>query len=559
MKLASIAAVQGPGLFSPLADSGVRTRGVVTGNTRKGFFLQDPDTEHDPDCSHGLFVFTRRDHPATGALVEVEGKVFDFVATENDRPTTQLVAKRTKLLRKKGPQIQPVWLDAALLSCDPAELALRLNRLEGMLVGIEAGSELVAGSNPFGDYVALPPRMDLARTPHGGVLIDPGQPQRWLPGFRITDYANAPRLNVGARLIRAVIGPLNYRSSAYQVAVPRDTGFRLEFEEREVELPPSRTATEHELSILTLNGFNLDPHVERPAFVHDPKRDIDDDVGDGRYRALAHDVVHRAGSPDLIALQEIQDDDGAEITETVDAARNYGELIQAIEREKGPTYRWADVPPVANADGGQPGGNIRNGFLFDPARVELIEGTLARIGEDDPPFDDSRKPLVAHFRHVGSGLRLAVINVHLASKRHQHPIFAPERPGFDPRESQRIEQARLIREQLLELQRAGHVWYVTGDFNDYEFSETLRTVTGEESVNLVDLLPADERYDYNHRGTSEALLHAVVPRELAGEGRATYQILHGNELLGVTPGTQGERATDHAYGLARLTLSADEG
>ena len=149
---------------------------------------------------------------------------------------------------------------------------------------------------------------------------------------------------------------------------------------------------------------------------------------------------------------------------------------------------------------------------------------------------------------------LAAINVHLASKRHQHPPFAPDRPGFDPRQEMRGEEARLIRRELLRLQEQGLDWYVTGDFNDYEFSETLKTVLGEESVNLVESLPADGRYDYNHRGLSEALLHAVVSRRQAEEGRAAYEILHGNELLGVHPGRPGERPTDHAYGLARLTV-----
>ncbi|RKZ10491.1 hypothetical protein DRQ32_07110, partial [bacterium] len=210
--------------------------------------------------------------------------------------------------------------------------------------------------------------------------------------------------------------------------------------------------------------------------------------------------------------------------------------------------------PTAGADGGQPGGNIRNGFLFDSARVELVEGSLRRLGESDPAFEDSRKPLVARFRHLETGARVTVFNLHLASKRHQYSTFAPDRPSFDSRETQRIAQARLIREALLELHREGHDYYVTGDFNDYEFSETLRTMLGDESTNLVDTLPAPERYDYIHRGTSEALLHALVPRSLADAGRAEYEILHGNELLGVAPGTLGERATDHAYGLARLRM-----
>ena len=360
---------------------------------------------------------------------------------------------------------------------------------------------------------------------------------------------------MGARLRAPVVGPLNYRAQAYQIAMPRGRDVRLHFDDREVDPRPGHLrSTKSAMTVMTLNGFNLDPRIERAAFVKDPGRDIDDDVGDGRYHMLAHDAVHRAHAPDLIALQEIQDDDGAEITDTVDATRNYRTLTQAIAREGGPDYLAAEIAPTANADGGQPGGNIRNGFLYDPERLELVDGTLRRIGDEDEAFYDSRKPLVGRFRHRRTGATLTVFNLHLASKRHQYPVFAPEQPGFDPRAEQRQAQARAIRKELFALERSGEAYYVTGDFNDHEFSPTLRTLCADEAVNLVELLPPDQRYDYTHRGVSQALLHAVVSRELAESGRARYEILHGNELIGVTPGETGGRATDHAYAVMRVEL-----
>jgi predicted extracellular nuclease len=555
MRLTAIPEIQGTDLYSPLAGETVRTRGVVTGSTRKGYFIQvsDKDRAADDQRSQAVFVFSRRDRPPLGALVEVEGKVHDFRTGETDRPTTQIAAARSKVIRKQGPPVSPVPLDAGFLDCDTQELSLRLNRLEAMLVSIAAESTFVAPSNSFGDYVLLPPDLDLPRTPHGGVLIDPADPHRWLPGFRIVDYSRAACLNVGARLLAPVVGPLNYRAQSFQVSVPVTSGFKLQFEDHEHELDAATLRSDDaHLCILTLNGFNLDPHIERASLVHDPRRDVDDDIGDERYSALAHDVVHRANSPDIVALQEIQDDDGAEITDTVDATRNYRELTRAIKAEGGPAYSWADIPPVPNADGGQPGGNIRNAFLFDPARVELVEDSLRLLGDSTEAFEDSRKALMANFRHRATGSEVTVLNLHLASKRHQHPIFSADRPGFDPREEQRIAQAAHIRTALVDLHRAGTDYYVTGDFNDYEFSKTLRTILGEESVNLVESLGPDLRYDYNHRGMSEALLHAVVSHAQA-EG-ARYEILHGNELLGVMPGTNGGRATDHAYGLAQLRM-----
>ena len=159
MRPTPIPEIQGPTLESPLVGNTVHTRGVVTGNTRKGFFIQLPDKDRDRDDPRpaAIFVFARRNQPPLGALVEVEGKVHDFRTSETDRPTTQIAATGTKVLRKQGPPVTPVPLDAALLDCSTEELAQRLNRLEAMLVSIEAGSEFIAPSNSFGDYVLLPP------------------------------------------------------------------------------------------------------------------------------------------------------------------------------------------------------------------------------------------------------------------------------------------------------------------------------------------------------------------------------------------------------------------
>ncbi|MHC4887018.1 MAG: hypothetical protein ACYTGH_18230, partial [Planctomycetota bacterium] len=176
MKLTPIHVIQGAGVMSPLAGQTVCTRGVVTGAARKGFFIQDPVRNPDPMTSDGLFVFSRRERLPVGALVELTGRVDDFVKDENERPTTQLKLKEWTVIEPQGPAIEPVWIGAETMPEDPAALARTLNGLEGMLVGIEAGAIFIAPSNPFGDYVVAPKVDDLgsdpARTEQGGVVIE---------------------------------------------------------------------------------------------------------------------------------------------------------------------------------------------------------------------------------------------------------------------------------------------------------------------------------------------------------------------------------------------------
>ncbi|MFT4823271.1 MAG: putative extracellular nuclease [Halioglobus sp.] len=553
MKLTPINKIQGDGLWSPFGNETIRTQGIVTGHSRRGFFLQDPQPLSNPAISDGVFVYSPKRKPPTGVFLELDALVVDYASGDNGKPVTQLKMLDGKLLEEQTDPIEVFLLTAENIPLAYSELGQFLNGLEGMLLGIEAGATFIQASNPFGDYVVSLKNDALSefRTVHGGVVMDAEQSERWFPSFRIVDYADAPRLNVGATLLNTVTGPLNFRSGSYQIAV----NHQIEVKPSQISIEKTKLhPTKDQLTILTLNGFNLDVQIESADKVKNPRLDIDDDVGDGRFDSLANAVVSQAGSPDIIALQEIQDNDGAELSKEVRANKTLELLARVIRKAGGPDYAWVDLPPLLDSDGGQPGGNIRNAYLFNKSRVNLIEDSVMRLGENSAAFEESRKPLVAHFTLKGSTKPLAIINVHFASKRHQHSIFAPDKPGFDPQLSRRVQQASIVRDLILKQGADGVDYLVTGDFNDFEDSPTLHAMLGDESVNLVKSLPKLERYDYNHRGKLHVLMHAVVSKAMAANQRAEYEILHGNELLGVRPGDLGTKPSDHAYVISRIKM-----
>jgi predicted extracellular nuclease len=550
-----ISEIRGAGLLSVMAGRYVTVRGVVTGVGRRGFFIQNTRPGPDPTISDALYVFSPGWEADKGALLDVSGKVMDYVKGEHGKPVPQIKLDEVQLIKQRGPAITPFELSRENVPADSDELAIFLNGLEGMLVSIEPGQTFISPSNAFGDYVLIldadGPVADAVRTEQGGVLVDHQNPLRWYPGFRMINYARAPRLNVGSKLLSRIVGPLNYRVEAFQIAVDHP----IDVEQSHISVDRSALKPESGfLTIMTMNGFNLDMHIESGSKVKNPGQDVDDDWGDGRFHGLAQAVVSQANVPDIVALQEIQDNDGAEMTDVVDASETYRGLIKAIKQLSDVEYRWVDIAPQAYADGGQPGGSIRNGYLYNPGRVDLVEGKEKSIGLDEPVFEGSRKPLLVHFKEKDSGHELACLNVHLVSKRHQRSIFAAERPGFDARLAVRVRQAELIRDELRKLRQDGMDYYVTGDFNDTEESETLAALTGTESVNLVSHLPPTQRYDYNHRGKLQVLMHGIVPKALA-EKRAEYDIIHGNELLGVQPGNKGDRPSDHAYVIAKISMN----
>src|SRR5205814_7267535 len=83
-----------------------------------------------------------------------------------------------------------------------------------------------------------------------------------------------------------------------------------------------------------------------------------------KYDRLAGMIVTNLAAPDLVAVEEIQDNSGATDDGTVAADQTLGKLTAAITAAAGPAYTWRQINPVNDADGGQPGGNIRQVFLY---------------------------------------------------------------------------------------------------------------------------------------------------------------------------------------------------
>lgn len=559
MHIGSIRSIQGTSLYSPYAGRHIQTRGVVTSIFRKGFYIQTLGKTWDRKGSDAIFVFCLEEKPPLGSEVEVSGECVNYLKHESARPVTQIRLDTFNILGTQvsdaSANIIPVDLTYDLLPKDNTQLAKLLNSLEGMLVRLPKGSTFIAASNHFGDYVLAYPEHfledNMLRSPEGGILPSPKNPQRWFPGFRIYQKRQAKRLNIGAQLKTDIVGPLHYRVDAYQVAA--QSGF--ECEPNDIDLKKSSlTPSDGALTVMTLNGFNLDAHIEDPKYVKNTRQDVDDDWGDGRFHTLGQAIALLANNPDIVALQEIQDNDGAEITDVTDASRTYEHLIQTVEKLSGMRYKWIDINPEQGADGGQPGGNIRNGFLYNPKRVELVSAATRVLGQDLACFVGSRKPLICEFQERVSGESLTIINVHLASKRHQESIFAPANPGIDNKLAVRIAQAETVRAELMSLIEQEKAYYVTGDFNDGEHSEPLHHLIGEESENLVFLLPPEQRYDYNHRGKLQVLMHGIVPKAFVEQNKALYEIVHGNELIGVTPWAKTDKPSDHAYVMAKLML-----
>src|SRR5437879_6483783 len=169
-------------------------------------------------------------------------------------------------------------------------------------------------------------------------------------------------------------------------------------------------------------------------------------------------------SPDLIAVEEVQDNNGATDNGVVDPAITISTLITAISNAGGPTYDYRQINPVNDQDGGEPGGNIRQIFLFrtdrglsfvdrpggdstTPTIVTSASGTPqlsfspGRIDPTNTAWDSSRKPLAAEF--LFDRQRLFVIANHFNSKGGDQPLTGRFQPPTRSSEVRRHQQATI--------------------------------------------------------------------------------------------------------------------
>ncbi|MGD9482107.1 endonuclease/exonuclease/phosphatase family protein [Streptomyces sp. TRM70308] len=549
--------IQGDTRLSPLAGQRVsEVPGVVTGVRpygSRGFWFQDTTGDGDPATSEGVFVFTGSAPTVEpGDAVLVGGRVDEYTYSgtgSGNQSVTQISGARVSVVSSGNALPAPVVLDSRAvperyapegtgpegaidaLPLRPQRYALdRYESLEGMNVRVE-DARVVGPTSRYHDlWVTIEPRQN--RTERGGTRYA-GYDEQNSGRVKITSLTPVaerpfPRADTGDVLTGTTEGPLDYDQFGGYLLAARELG-----EVRSGTLRPERTRPQdrRELAVATYNVENLSPATDAATFDR-----------------LAQGIVDHLAAPDIIALEEIQDDSGPTDDGTVTAGRTLRLLTDAIAAAGGPRYAWRGIDPEDRRDGGQPGGNIRNVFLFNPERVSFVDraggdattptgvvkhrGRAAlthspgRVAPEDPAWEDSRKPLAGEFRFRGRPV--IVVANHFASKGGDQALHARFQPPRRSSEDQRHAQARVVHafvKDILSVQRTADV-VVLGDINDFEFSTTTRLLTGRGVLESAVLsLPRDERYTYVFQGNAQVLDQTLVS---PGVRRYDYDIVHLN-------------------------------
>lgn len=553
-----IADIQGAGHISPKAGQGVLgVPGIVTALAANGFYLQDPQPDADPETSDAIFVFTdAAPTVAIGDAVRVGGTVIEYrpggaatlSVTEIGSGGAGAVSVTAWTDVPAGSTITPLVLGVDRVaptanyndegtvnvdtggSFDAATDGIDFyESLEGMLVRVN-NPVTVSPTNGFGEIWVLPEGGAGATgvTARGGIAVSAADfnPERVQLDNLLASQV-FPTVDVGAQLAD-VTGVMDYAFGNFELralAAPQvDQASTLQ---REVT---TLVAAPDQLTVATFNVENLDPGD-----------------GDDKFNALANAVVNHLRAPDIINLEEVQDNDGPTNSSTVDASLTLQMLVDAIAAEGGPTYAWAQINPADDSSGGEPGGNIRVAFLYNTERVDFVEGSLVNL--EGAAFNGSRKPLVGDF--VFNGDTVTVVGNHFNSKGGDQPLFGVNQPPLLTSEVQRQQQAAIVADFVADTLAADPLAkvIVAGDLNDFEFSNPVTALEAAGMTSLIETLPANERYTYNFEGNAQTLDHLMASPELVS-------VLSGHDAVHINS-EFATQVSDHDPVVARFFIPQD--
>ena len=580
--------IQGAAHVSPLAGQTVdRVPGTVTAVRSNGFYLLDPNPDANDATSEGVFVFTSSAPTVSiGDSVLVSGTVSEFrpggsSTTNNNLSTTQIGGNPTitnlssgnalpvaTILGNGGRTIPTTVIEDDATgnvetsgTFDPTQDGIDFyESLEGMLVQVN-NAVAVGPTSDFGEIPVLADNGANAgtRTARGGIVIQPGDfnPERIIIDDAI--ITTEPQVNVSDTFNGSITGVIDYSFSNFKLLntapLPSVTSGGLTKE------ATTLTGSADQLTMASFNVENLDPSD-----------------GAAKFGNLASLIVNNLKSADIISLEEVQDNNGPTNDSVVDANQTYQTLIDAIAKAGGPTYEYRQINPVDDQDGGEPGGNIRVGFLFNPNRVDFVDrpggtsttNTTVNSGDfgtelsaspgrlidtdlsNGDAFANSRKPLVGEF--LFNGNTVFAIGNHFNSKGGDQPLFGRFQPPTLTSEAQRLQQAEIVNdfvESILAADPSANV-AVLGDLNDFQFSQPIATLKGDDLSNLIDTLPLNEQYTYVFEGNSQVLDHILVSDNLQGLAAAEIDVVHLNA-------EEADQVSDHDPLVSRFTLGVPDG
>ncbi len=498
--------IQGSGGGSPEAGKLATTENnVVTATGAGGFFIQTPTaaSDDDPDTSDGIFVlYDGTLTVAVGDQVDVTGAVEEFFGFTRLDATMSVAEASVTIDASNQPLPAPVEFGATRPSPDPANpsCAMEYECYEGMRIRIATGTisgpSAYRSSDPVAEMWITPTDSRAFREKglqypgdpmHPNVPVWDGNPElleldpdklglaneSWVPGTTFT-----------------ATGVLGYEFGDYGLWPTELGAIRMA-----PALPHSvRGRAEREVSVASLNMLNFD----RDASSYGTKRD-----------KLSQYILKVLRAPDIIGVQEVY------------SLASLEGLAAEIERDD-PDVRYTAYLEVGNRD---PGINVaflvRSGITVQAVTQHGKGETYLNPSTSMQDLLHDRPPLRLD-ASVG-GLEFSVLVVHNRS------LISIETERV---QAKRLAQAQSVARIAQSFQDRKLI--IVGDFNAFQFTDGYVDVIGQISgavtasenissgpdlvdpnlTNLIERVPAAQRYSYAFRNSAQVLDHALVNEQM---------------------------------------------
>ncbi|MHC1741061.1 MAG: endonuclease/exonuclease/phosphatase family protein [Anaerolineaceae bacterium] len=503
-------------------------QGIVTWKEDQGFYMQDPLQDSQDCSSEAIFVFTNK-YPDVipGDLVGVSGKVNEFTPDPNQNELTFTEIESTSVTLLNSDNLLPVPTTIGEGGRLPPNLTIEddhfsifdpqtdgidfYESLESMRVEIKTAS-VVEPQNSFNEVFVIPNELITNNVISlQGALIatdfDPN-PERILihlpPGFN-------KKLNLGDQFSQQIIGILSYAFGNYEL-----------IETNNPQIISKKA------SINKLTALN-NPDALRVASYNVENLNRFDDK---RIEVLSTQIVKYLGSPDILILEEIQDDSGSEDDGTTSAQKTLEGIIQSIEDNDGPKYYYVDYPQMNNSSGGAPGANIRTVFLYRTDRgLKLSLDEYSLDNKNISVFNSSRLPIVRRFTFNSQSIY--IIGLHLVSNGENSPLFGSIQPIDKPAEEKRVSQVKWVSAYAKNVQRndPNAIILIGGDFNDTPWSATLSELKGNGFINLGDNIALQERYSIIFQGNAYLFDQILFNTNIDQPIEINSSVVHMNTYL----------------------------
>lgn len=560
--------------------------GVVSAQGPDGFWLRSTTPDNDSRTSDSIYVFGRNVNVTVGSTIALNGRYTEYRNNNayitlneitnpanvrvlgNNTTVTPLVLGSGKLL---PPTEQYSVLDdgdvfgvpnnrslvtVANPTLNPAEYGLDFwESLLGELVTVKSPIA-VSKPNNFGDTWVTGTWPVTGRNKRGGLTLTDrdANPEAILIGTPLDGSRNPDNTKLGDSL-EEITGVV-YQAFGFYRILPR-TALRVTGSQQPALPNPASFGSTGRCAALTLGQYNVENLS--PASAHLP--------------GIAAHIVEYLKTPDILFLQEVQDNSGATNNGVVSANETLATLSAAITAlSPSTTYAYTEIAPVNNQDGGAPGGNIRVAYLYNPAVLALhkpnpgsstdsctfANGTLplnpCRISPQDPAWTPSRKPLVAQWDVLdGTNSTFFTINVHFGSKGGSSSLHGDPRPPVNGGVLDRLAQANLTANfiaEILALDKDANV-ITAGDFNEFAFVAPLTNfvdVSGLENLDDAAGIEELERYSYLFDMNSQELDHVYISPKIA-KANPAYEHIHVNTWV-----SRSDEISDHDPAVAKLNV-----